>query len=194
MTADSSLDSEEEDVDEQRSRSPAGNGSRLGDSSRNGSSSAGAAAAGVGALREGGYRHSAAESHLRNGVAAGSLSDDEADTLPPAYHDADEGFHDGYGAPSLTELYAPLNRYDDAAWSFDAIGQSRNAQDSDDAASDAASDAPNLGSMGADDLDDRMLEDFGDDMGTRPGVSTPTDGISVEQGNDDVTEIRLRAD
>ncbi|CAO2651374.1 Nn.00g039440.m01.CDS01 [Neocucurbitaria sp. VM-36] len=199
VTAENSPDSEEDnDADEQRSRSPAGNGLRLGDSSRNGSSSAGAAAAGVGALRGGGSQLSAAASRPRNAAAAANPSDDEMDTLPPAYAASeDEGFHDASETDFVSDMYAPLTSYpDDPVWSFDNLNHSRSHdQDFD----DAASDAPNLGSVnGNDDLSSRMLEDFGDDIGTGPRVSTPTEGLQVTLGDDhsdeEVAEIRLRGD
>lgn len=167
---------------------------RLGDSSRNGSSSAGAAAAGVAALREGGYQLSGVGNHLRSAAVAGNQSDDdETDTLPPSYHDTDEGYHDEGYNHSMSDMYAPLNQFNDApGWSFGSIGTRRNVNGSD----DAASDAPALGSLGENsDLETRMLEDFGEeDLGTHPGVSTPIDGISVRKGDDDVTEIRVRDD
>ena len=194
---------------EPRSRSPAGNGLRLGDSSRNGSSSAGAVAAGVGALRAAGSQLSAAASHPRNAdaAAAGVLNlstnhnsndidddDDEMDTLPPPYPASDEGFHDATDGDYVSEMYAPLNSYtDDPVWSFQSLGDgtgnggnsSRVHQrgfsndDDDDEDVDAASDAPNLGSVnggdGGEELSNRLLEDFGDD-------------------EEEVAEIRLRGD
>ncbi|KAJ4363376.1 hypothetical protein N0V83_009669 [Neocucurbitaria cava] len=210
VAADSRPDSEDDaDDDEQRSRSPAGNGLRLGDSSRNGSSSAGAVGAGVGALRGGGSQLSAVASRPRNGAAAANHvtndadDDDELDTLPPAYGGAaseDEGFHDASEADYVSQMYAPLNNYtDDAVWNFNALdrGEDRDPDD-------AASDAPNLGSVNgnSDDLSSRMLEDFGDEIGSAPRVSTPTDRLQVtlgDHGDDDdsdgeVAEIRLRGD
>lgn len=177
VTANNSQSSEEDDDDdEQNTRSGAGNGSRLGDSSRNGSSKAGAAAAGAGVLAGAGSQLSAAVSHQRSGAAAESPSDDE--TLPPAYNEVDEGYHDAneYG-PNYS--YGPSVMYNDPAWGFNNL----NNRDLD----DAASDAPNLGSDGGADLENRMVEDFGDELiGTHPGVSTPAD--------DEVAEIRLRAE
>ncbi|KAI8942031.1 hypothetical protein NX059_000137 [Plenodomus lindquistii] len=194
VTAANSQNSEDDDADDAdtdalRSGSPAGNGSRLGDSSRNGSSSAGAIAAGVGALHGAGSALSAAGSRLKNGVAAAanSLSGDEGDAdvenLPSYPHD--EGYDDNedtsmsYG--SYTNPYA-----EEPVWSFSGLN------DRDDG-SDVASDMPALGSVGADELDSRMLEDFGDELGSRAGVGTPIAGLAGpgSDDEDEVAEIRL---
>ncbi|KAF1942844.1 cysteine proteinase [Clathrospora elynae] len=187
VTADSSPDSDEDNNEDgpQRSRSPSGNGLRLGDSSRNGSSSAGAAVAGVGALRGGGLALSAAGNHRRNGAGAGNLSDeDEIGMPPPAYDGNDEGYDDAEN--TIGDLYTPLDRWDSNSdqpmWSFNNLDSTTRNRDSDDAASDAPA------SVGGDnDLRSRMLEDFGEELGTRPGVSTPT-------REEDVAEIRLVGD
>lgn len=162
---------------ENRSRSPAaGNGLRLGDSSRNGSSSAGAAAAGVGALRGGGSALSTAAKRPGSAAAVATL-DDEDDTLP-SYQD------EGYGGDedesfNGVDSYAQLNQWDDQpVWSFDGIKHSNLDDD------DVASDAVNMGSDGGDELDHRMLEDFGDDIHGR--ATTPTD-----EGDEPVAEIHL---
>jgi len=193
-SAGSNQDSEEDEGDEQHSNSPTGNGLRLGDSSRNGSSSAGAVAAGVEVLRGGGSQLSAAGSHLRKGTSAESLSEDEMAMLP-SY--ADEGYHEAEDTSdfNLNDVSAPSGRHDQPLWSFQGLNHSgTTGQESD----DAASDAPNLGSLGGDDLSTRMLQDFGDDIGTRPGMSTPIEGIPPllggEDRDDDVAEIRLRGD
>ncbi|KAF2126189.1 cysteine proteinase [Dothidotthia symphoricarpi CBS 119687] len=170
-----------------RSRSPAaGNGLRLGDSSRNGSSSVGAAAAGAGALRGGGSALSIVAN--RPGSAAGVATlDDEDDTLPP-YND------EGYGGDeddsfSGVGTYAQLNNWDDQpVWSFDGLKNSSLQED------DVASDMVNLGSGGADDLNNRMLEDFGDEY--HAGATTPTDEgihplLGGEDGDDPVAEIHV---
>lgn len=194
-------DADEAYLDAPRPGSPAGNGSRLGDLSRNGSSSAGAIAAGVGALRGAGSALSVAGSRLKNGVAAAesNLSDDEIDvdvdadadmeTLPSYSHD--EGYEDNEDASGEYSGYPHANAYDNPIWSFN------NLNDRDDG-SDVASDVPALGSMGGEDLNSRMLEDFGEELGTRAGVGTPIGGIAPplgpESDDDEVAEIRLRDD
>jgi ubiquitin carboxyl-terminal hydrolase 4/11/15 len=77
-----------------------------------------------------------------------------------------------------------MTTWGDPVWSFDSINRAPRNTDSD----EIASDAPN-GSAGGDDLQDRMLQDFGDEDdgvigGSHPAASTPT-------GEDDVDEIRL---
>ncbi|KAF2027936.1 cysteine proteinase, partial [Setomelanomma holmii] len=164
-------DSDADDDETDRSRPlESGNGQRLDASSRNGSSSASThgtgVAAGAVALHGGGsLLHSAHGSSLRNGVAAASPSDDEESTLPPYADGAnddndDEGYVDAE-EDTLATLYNPLYQHDQPEWSFNSLGGSRNAHDSD----DVASDAPNLGSDGDEGLQSRMLEDFGDDLG-----------------------------
>ncbi|KAF2846418.1 cysteine proteinase [Plenodomus tracheiphilus IPT5] len=193
-------DADDADTDALRSRSPAGNGSRLGDSSRNGSSSAGAIAAGVGALRGAGSALSVVGSRLKNGVAAAgtSLSDDETDadadmdTLPPYNHD--EGYDDNEDAQGeYTTGYTHANSYDQPMWSFNSL---RNRDDG----SDVASDMPALlGSSGGEELESRLMEDFGDEMGVRAGVGTPIEALNAPLGGgsddeEEVAEIRLRDD
>jgi len=186
-------ENDDADIDAPRSRSPAGNGSRLDDLSRNGSSSAGAIGAGVGALQGGGSAHSAVESRLKNGVAvAGSnLSDDDADgeTLL-----CDEGYDDVDDTITGYSAYTFAPGRDNAAWSFDRLNSRDNG-------SDAASDIPALGSIGGEDLTTRLREDFGDEeegLGTKAGVGTPVEGITRRlQGESDeesVAEIRLKDD
>jgi ubiquitin carboxyl-terminal hydrolase 4/11/15 len=113
-----------------------------------------------------------------------------------ANEEMDEGFVDADDMP-----YAPFGGYADEqgpVWSFDGLGHSsaHRRNDSDD--DDVASDAPNLGSDGAGELDNRLLEDFGDDMLGHHGASTPVEGIQPslggEKGDDDVHEIRVVGD
>lgn len=194
-------DADDADTDAPRSRSPAGNGLRLGDLSRNGSSSAGAIVAGVGALRGAGSALSVVGSRLKNGVAAvgTNLSDEETDadaemeTLPSYTHD--EGYEDNEDASGDYGAYTHANSYDNPLWSFNSLNDRDNG-------SDVASDMPALGSMGGEDLNSRMLEDFGDELGSRAGIGTPIDGIAAPLGresdedddDDEVAEIRLRDD
>lgn len=210
VTAANSPDSEPSSADddhEPRSRSPAGNGWRLGDSSRNGSSNAGAAAAGVAAQRAAGSQRSAAATLPRSAAAAASLTDDdeEMDTLP---NYADEGFHDaeededGSIDHHPTGYYRPSsNSFDEPLWSFNSLSDARNLASGGNDTDDAASDAPNLGSVAGDDLSARLREDFSDDdVAMRPGggVGTPVEGIHPslggEGGDEDVAEIRLRGE
>jgi ubiquitin carboxyl-terminal hydrolase 4/11/15 len=171
VTADNSAQDSEEDADndQQRSRSPAGNGSRLDDSSRNGSSSAGAVVAGVGALRGGGYQRSTAGNTAKNGAEAGETLSEGL----PAYEE-DEGYVGGdYNTTN------PWEQEDQPVWSFSNLNHTNDSDD-------AASDAPALGSA-AGDLGNRMLEDFGDDEVMGHGGSSPTN-------EEEVAEIRLVGD
>ncbi|KAF2465810.1 UCH-domain-containing protein [Lindgomyces ingoldianus] len=172
------------------SRSPAGNGLRLGDSSRDGSSSAfnGAAA---GALLRGGGSTSAGNQASR-GAGVG-MADDEVmhdaeqeqeQEQPPPY---DEGYADddeGYGrcAVNIASTYDHL--YPSPGWGFGGVDNSGVEQvdvgdDEEVYDEDAASAAPNMGSRTGDELDQRMLEDFGDEIeegigeGIRARDSTP---------------------
>ncbi|KAH8704599.1 hypothetical protein GQ44DRAFT_777964 [Phaeosphaeriaceae sp. PMI808] len=198
--SDPTLDSDEEEADRSRAREPdSGNGQRLDGLSRNGLSSASTAgtgvAAGVAVLRGvGSHQHSGRGSHLKNAVGAASLSDD--DDLPPYADNADqdEGFVDADDAPFITNIYEPVHDgYEDPpVWSFANLGSSSLDREHD----DDASDMPNLGSEGAEQLQSRMLEDFGDDEfeNSHAGVSTPVEGIPPllggEKGDDDVHEFR----
>lgn len=191
---------EESEEEESRNLSPAGNGSRLGDSSRNGSSSAFGAGAGAAVLRGGGS--GAAGSLAAKGAAAVSRDDDDMDDPPPMY-DADEGFHDAddddmqtYMNPTdIASIYAPLSQQT-PVWDFSGIGNRTTTSGTDDVFDETASDAPNLG----EDLNDRMLEDFGDDEIMAPGQSTPINeevpALLGPQGDDDgpVAEIHIKAD
>jgi ubiquitin carboxyl-terminal hydrolase 4/11/15 len=182
VTADISNPDSDEDADDQqlRSRSPAGNGLRLGDSSRNGSSSAGAVAAGAVALRGGGYPRSAAANRPKSGVAAGSLSDD--DELPP-YGD-DEGYDDN--APYASNPWEPET--DQPVWSFSGLGSTQMGRTNDSDDDGAASDTGAIGSVGDGEMRDRM-QDFVDDG----PVKSSWDGVGspVTQQDDEVAEIRL---
>ncbi|KAF1927490.1 UCH-domain-containing protein [Didymella exigua CBS 183.55] len=190
--------SDDESDIENRSRSPAGNGSRLGGSSRNGSSRAGAAGAEAGVLYGDGSALSAAAiprgTLARNGAGLESLDGNS----PPDYDDEtlgdDEGFSgiDTQGGGGM--LYGPVApRYldDGPTWSFDTLAAGR-GNDSD----DALSNAPALGSDNGEYLEQRMMEDFGDDESTPfPGTSTPMH-FEPPSGVDDeeVKEIRIEAD
>jgi ubiquitin carboxyl-terminal hydrolase 4/11/15 len=196
--SDPSADSDEEDRSRPRDNHPeSGNGQRLDASSRNGSSSASTpgtgVAAGVAALRGGGSHHlSAHGSRLKNGAEAANLSDNDDEVLPSFDNDAneDEGYHD--------DSYESNGRYgfeeEGPVWSFEGIASSslRTHNASDD---DVASDAPNAGSEGGDMLENRLLEDFSDEMMGHAGSSTPVEGIHPvlggEMGDGDVHEIRV---
>jgi ubiquitin carboxyl-terminal hydrolase 4/11/15 len=91
----------------------------------------------------------------------------------------DEGFVDA----DDDERFESMNSYgayggnDDAVWSFQSLGAERN-RDPD----DVASDQPDVGSEGASELENRLLEDFGDDgllMGN--GGVTPHDDGEVHE-------------
>lgn len=174
MNPDSEDDAEEKGS-RNPSREPAGNGLRLDGSSRNGSSSA-LHVVGAGALRDG--LDEAAGSLVPSGAAAG----DEEEL--PAYDDEgygageDEGFG-GYGS------YEPV-------WNFANVGRRGSDMASEDEVfDDAASNAPNMGSMVGEDLGNRILEDFGDDVigqdGMVPGMSTPLE-------EEPVVDVRLDDD
>ncbi|KAJ8107671.1 hypothetical protein OPT61_g8706 [Boeremia exigua] len=189
--------SDEEPDTENRSRSPAGNGSRLGGSSRNGSSRAGAAGAGAVVLRGDGSALSAAAtpqgSLAKNGAGLETLDGHS----PPDYYDdetlgEDEGFS-GVDAErgSMGGPWAPayLER---PQWSFNAI-PSTQENDSD----DASSNAPALGSDSGSYLASRMLEDFGDDDTQYAGPTTPLHTFEPASGttdDDEVDEIRIHGE
>jgi ubiquitin carboxyl-terminal hydrolase 4/11/15 len=184
---DPTADSEaEDDESNDRSRprdaannnSDSGNGQRLDVSSRNGSSSAGTGVA-AGAQAQRGLGYSDRGSRLKNGAGVANLSDDDDDEgmLPMVDGSNDEGFVDAEEG----DIFDSINNYgeyhnDTAVWSFEGIGSRNNDSD------DVASDAPNLGSGGGDDLSTRMLEDFGDDIVTgHTGVGTPVDDGEVHE-------------
>jgi ubiquitin carboxyl-terminal hydrolase 4/11/15 len=189
------LDSEDDSEAENRSRSPAGNGLRLGGSSRNGSSRAGAAGAGVGALRGDGSALSAAATPQGSLARSGAEAETLEENSPPDYYD--ETFHEDEGFSGIDTdaggMYGPVVPYSEGPlWSFDGLGGSTRANDSD----DVASDAPDLGSDNGEYLAERMMEDFGDDLHADPGVSTPVHNFQAPSGGDDdeVTEIRIGSD
>ncbi|XPS80390.1 Ubiquitinyl hydrolase 1 [Ascochyta lentis] len=185
--------SEEDSDTENRSRSPAGNGSRLGGSSRNGSSRTGAPRAGAEALHGGGSALSAAATPRESGAGVETLEGNS----PPLYDD--ETFYEENNFSSIdtdagSMMYGPLAPSylnDEPAWSFDNLGSPNHANDSD----DVASDAPNLGSDNGEYLEQRMLEDFGDDE-IHPGASTPMHTFQpVSRGDEEeVQEIHVEVD
>ena len=79
---------------------------------------------------------------------------------------------------------------DQPQWSFDTLGR---GDDSD----DASSNAPAMGSDNGEYLEQRMLEDFGDDDTVAyPGTSTPMHTIQPISGvgDEEVKEIHVEAD
>jgi ubiquitin carboxyl-terminal hydrolase 4/11/15 len=169
-----------------RTDSPAGNGLRLDGSSRNGSSSAFAVGAGAGALRGGGS--GGAGNPALNGAGA------ETDVELPDYDQLDEGYgagdEDGPSA-DYAPNYAPLLASTDPGWSFDQINNNMDGT-GDVFDEDASSNAPNLA---GESLGDRLLEDFGDDLGDvvhHPGMGTPNVSGGMEGlTDDDVVDIRV---
>ncbi|KAF2497990.1 UCH-domain-containing protein [Lophium mytilinum] len=152
----------------QGSRSPAGNGLRLDGLSRNGSSSAGTGAGAGPLLRGGGSASGAA------GRAAGNHrgieiqeEDDNTDV------DLDEplpGYNDS-GYEDENDTLVGLGGYNTEMWNFAGVpAQDHGMGDDDDMASNAA-----MGSNEGDDLDERMLQDFGDDMHQHPGTPQSDD-------------------
>jgi len=175
-----------------RAPSPAGEGGRLGDYSRNGSSSA---LLGVGAAHQAGGGGLAAESQVRNG---------EADAELPSYYTATgeqtlEGMdmEDDEGIAGLD--HGPLTIYDRPSWSFDnlrmdgmgmsqiiAAPPSSDLAPEDglfDGASDKAAGGSSIGGLSEE--GNRILADFGEDQGTISGfagtpqsrMGTPVDDI-----------------
>jgi ubiquitin carboxyl-terminal hydrolase 4/11/15 len=193
------------DSDEERrsrrgdNQAESGNGQSLDASSRNGSSSASTAgtgvAAGVAVLRGGGsHQHLAHASPLRNGAEVANLSEDEDEgSLARFDHEANED--EGYGEEAY-ESHEHYGGYEEEGpmWSFEGIGSSSlHAHDA--SSDDVASDAPNAGWEGGDVLQDRLREDFGEDMVGHAGSSTPVEGIQPvlggEMGDGEVHEIRV---
>lgn len=180
MNLDSDAEDDVDDKSRNPSREPAGNGLRLDGSSRNGSSSA-LRVVGAGALRGGGSDE-AAGSLVRNGVGAATTGDDEI----PDYNEDDEG----YGAGDDDGTYPFHSLHDDPVWSFtNNVGRrASDAGSDDDVFDDTASNAPNMGSTAGEGLNDRILEDFGDDVigqdGMVPGMSTPLE-------EEPVVDVRL---
>jgi ubiquitin carboxyl-terminal hydrolase 4/11/15 len=207
--SDPAADSEADDDDNNRSRprnSDSGNGRRLDASSRNGSSSAFTAgtgvAAGAGVLHGGGsHQHSGRGSLPRNAAGVANLSDDDEDdsllhTNDGAADSQDEGFVDAEDLYQRQDQYGTYADDMGPVWSFEGIGSSSLQQNRLNDSDDVASDTPNLGSDGGEELGNRLLEDFGDDIvGSHPGVSTPVEGIEVSMAGDkddgDVHEIRV---
>jgi ubiquitin carboxyl-terminal hydrolase 4/11 len=158
---------------------------RLDGSSRNGSSSAFTAGAGVGALRGAG---SGGAGNLALKEAAAETQDDELPDYDEGYGAGDE---DVPSAPYGGALYAPL--HNQPVWNFNSIAT---LDGTDDVFDDAASsNAPNLA---GEDLGDRLLEDFGDELGGdvvhHPGMGTPVGGVADDTqdiGDDDVVDIHV---
>ncbi|KAL5113196.1 hypothetical protein ACEQ8H_008934 [Pleosporales sp. CAS-2024a] len=176
---DPAADSEAEDDDAATARSrprdannlDSGNGQRL-DALSRGSSSAGiGVAAGVQAQRGSGF--SGRGSLLKNGVGAANQSDDDDDLPAPMVDGTDEGFEEGDTYSAHFGGYAVEHG---PVWSFEGISNSANRHNYSD---DVASDAPDLGSGGGDDLERRMIEDFGDDI--HAGEGTPVDDGEVHE-------------
>lgn len=176
--------SDEDSDTENRSRSPAGNGLRLGGSSRNGSSRAGAVGAGAVALRGDGSALSAVA--IPQGIPARNEAGLETldGVSPPVYYEDETLGEDADSDPIDTQtsnMIGPLAPayMDQPVWSFASIGDSNHRNDSD----DASSNAPALGSDSGDDLQGRLLEDFGDEDATLHSFEhRPT-------GNDDDDEV-----
>lgn len=201
----------------QASRSPAGNGRRLDDSSRIGSSSASAGVAagpllGVGLISEEAgagmrARRAAAPGHL---AGIGSPEDEETTDVeqeafelepgPPPYHD--EGYEDDGFSGMPEGMIGPVNynnynnnyNYGAPGWDFTNIprGSARGDADEDyDAfATDAASDQPAMG----DDPEDRLMQDFGDDVlnpGQNSRAMTPMSEEEMPEliGNDGAVQV-----
>ncbi|KAH7408678.1 hypothetical protein DE146DRAFT_786093 [Phaeosphaeria sp. MPI-PUGE-AT-0046c] len=173
-----------DDMESSRSRarnSDSGNGQRLDASSRNGSSSAftvGTGAAARAAALHGGGLHqpSAHASPQKSAAGVVNLSDDEADgTLGTLDGSNDEGFVDADDSYSQ-DLIQYSNPYEESGptWSFGALGTASSDRMHADDSSGVASDQPELGSTGDENLQSRM-RDFEDD----------------DQGDDEVHEIRV---
>ncbi len=183
--------SDDETETENRSRSPAGNGSRLGGSSRNGSSRAGAAGAGVEALHEGGSALSGAATHQESLVrSAPDLETLEGHSPPDYYDDETLGDDDGFSGvdPERGTMGGPWapGYMDRPDWSFNGISSNRGNE-----SDDASSNAPGVGSDSGEYLAERLMEDFGDDDTTYPGTSTPMHTFEPASGTtDDDTEVK----
>lgn len=188
---DTEAGSDEDSETENRSRSPAGNGSRLGGSSRNGSSRAGAVGAGAAVLRGDGSALSAAATPQGSLATNGAGLETLDGVSPPGYYD-DETFGDGdddnfsgvdaeggnmMGMGPLAPSYI-----DNPQWSFDALGHTSPGRLND--SDDASSNAPAMGSDSVDCLADRMLEDFPEEY------IQPRTG-SGDDDDDKVTDIHV---
>ena len=120
----------------------------------------------------------------------GAETDDEL----PDYDQVDEGYGAGdEDGPSenYAPHYTPLLASAEPDWSFDRINRSVD-QTGDVFDDDASSNAPNLA---GESLGDRLLEDFGDDLGDvvhHPGMGTPNVAGGMEgMTDDDVVDIRV---
>jgi ubiquitin carboxyl-terminal hydrolase 4/11/15 len=166
----------ESDEATSRTQSPAGNGLRLDGSSRNGSSSAFAAGAGAGALR--GAGSGGAGNLASNGAEA-----ETHDELPD-YEDEGYGAGDDDGPAQYTSL--------NPSWGFNNLNTVEGSAHDDVFADDASSNIPNLA---GDDLKDRLLTDFGDELGDVGHHHPGTPNVNVQEGmlqdDDDVVDIRI---
>lgn len=181
-----------------RSSSPAGDGQRLGDSFRNGSPSA---------FQAGGMDH-----QLAAGGLTGDLQARSDNQLVPFNPNDDEGIglEDDETLPdySTVQRLPDYNRQEN--WSFSRLDNEQAGpqnSDNDDLLEDAPSDRVLAGSEMSAGLDERLLEDFGDDVtaptGTPLGISQPATPIEHDDsalhiaaaGLDDedelVAEVRL---
>jgi ubiquitin carboxyl-terminal hydrolase 4/11/15 len=133
----------------------------------------------------------------QNGAVVGTAGDD-SEMLelepPPPY---DEGYAGGDTDDGAFEnVSAPGPFYGDNDWSFANIGDAQSATtgDLDDTFDEGASDLPN---MAGDDLQSRILEDFGDELGNgiQPGMSTPLEeevpALLGDVDEDEVTNVVL---
>lgn len=93
----------------------------------------------------------------------------------------------GYGAAQAWDMQQP--------WDFGSVGRDPVARGSDDEAGDAASDTAANGSNAGDALSERMMEDFGDEIGLRPGNVSPAPSEEmpdlVGEMDPPVAEVRL---
>jgi ubiquitin carboxyl-terminal hydrolase 4/11/15 len=171
----------ESDEATSRTQSPAGNGLRLDGSSRNGSSSAFAAGAGAAALRGAGSGAA--------GNRASSAAEAETHDELPDYEDEGYGAGDDDRPGQYNALVAnPQN------WNFDNLSnvQGSAPDDGDVFDDDTSSNAPN---MAGEELDDRLLTDFGDELGDVGHHHPGTPEVNVQEGmprdDDDVVDIRI---
>jgi ubiquitin carboxyl-terminal hydrolase 4/11/15 len=138
--------------------------------SRNGSSGAGIGV-GAGHLRSGGLASGAAGRGVGSRAGTATLEEDESTDVdidaPPEYQE-DEGVGDESPFAGLGYAYHE-------PWNFAnvPINSRDHAMDDGD---DMASDHVAMGSNGGDDLEDRMLQDFGDDQ-VHPGTPMSDDEV-----------------
>ena len=171
-SADSDAETNDDDERSRARNSDSGNGQRLGGLSHNGSSSVGigtGAAAGAAALHGvGSHQPSAHASPRKNGAGVVDLDDDDADDTLGLDGSTDEGYgdaEDGYPVDQgLMRYSAP---YDEAGptWSFGGLGANSSDRMQADDSDGVASDTPQLGSVGGEDLSTRMMEFDDDDKG-----------------------------